>query len=213
VTTRSRAAFTGANAAAGIFMLVVTLAFVGAAFRGRGREWLASKFLNRGALPSPLDPVAASRSIGVAIGGSGLLAGVWADPVPGARGPIGAGVFGAPRRRADGSIDPHDGIDLLASMGTPVYAARSGDVKIASYPGSGLCGGRIELDHGAGVTSLYCHLSAVAVTSGRAVTRGSLVGRVGGPGDAGAGNAAAEHLHFEVRRNGVPIDPTALVGR
>ena len=94
----------------------------------------------------------------------------------------------------------HKGVDIANSKGTPVYAAESGKVSAAGRLGG--YGNRIEIDHGAGVTTLYAHLSSIKVSSGTSVSRGQLIGYMGN-----TGNSTGPHLHFEVRINGSARNP------
>ena len=96
----------------------------------------------------------------------------------------------------------HPGIDLPAAKGSPVGAAAPGRVVFAGYDRSGY-GNLVEVAHGAGVISMYAHLSAVTVRVGRAVATGTRVGRVGASGEA-----SGPHLHFEVHVRGAAVDPS-----
>ena len=94
----------------------------------------------------------------------------------------------------------HSGIDLAAPTGTPVYATQSGVAQVVrSASGYGL---HVVIDHGGGLSSMYGHLSSVAVLSGEYVDAGQVVGAVGS-----SGNSTGPHLHFEIRRDGIPEDP------
>ncbi|MFN3649059.1 MAG: murein hydrolase activator EnvC family protein [Armatimonadota bacterium] len=94
----------------------------------------------------------------------------------------------------------HSGVDIGAGTGSPVYAAADGEVFFASWRGGyGKC---IILLHGGGVSTLYGHLSRIDVRSGQDVRRGQRIGAVGS-----TGLSTGPHLHFEVRRNGVPVNP------
>ncbi len=99
-----------------------------------------------------------------------------------------------------GAKDFHPGIDIGVPYGTPIHAADSGTV---IYAGAGMTGygNCIVIDHGEGVSTLYGHQSALAVTSG-SVRRGQVIGYVGS-----TGYSTGPHLHFEVRLNGNPVDP------
>lgn len=95
----------------------------------------------------------------------------------------------------------HSGIDLAAPNGTPVYSVVAGmAVVVASPTGYGL---HVVVDAGGGLTVLYGHLSGFAVRPGEPVSAGALLGWVGS-----TGNSTGPHLHFEVRRGGVPVDPS-----
>jgi len=104
--------------------------------------------------------------------------------------------FGA--RRWGGRI--HVGLDIAASLGTAVAAPADGVATVAGpYPYYGQV---IFLDHGGGFTTRYGHLSTTEVKKGDRVERGDVIGRVGA-----TGLATGSHLHYEVRINGVPVDP------
>ena len=95
----------------------------------------------------------------------------------------------------------HSGADLAAAQGTPVRATLAGEAHVVvSATGYGL---HVVVDHGGGLSSLYGHLSAVAVTDGQRVEAGQVIGAVGS-----TGYSTGPHLHFEVRRDGLPEDPT-----
>lgn len=101
-------------------------------------------------------------------------------------------------RRWGGRI--HGGLDIAAPLGTAVRAPADGVVIAAGpYPYYGQV---IFLDHGGGFTTRYGHLSAAEVKKGDRVERGDIIGRVGA-----TGLATGSHLHYEVRINGVPVDP------
>ena len=94
----------------------------------------------------------------------------------------------------------HTGIDLSAASGTPITAAATGRVILAqTYGGYGRA---VVIDHGGGITTLYAHQSQMAVSAGQTVDRGQVVGYVGC-----SGSCTGPHLHFEVRKSGVPVDP------
>ena len=95
----------------------------------------------------------------------------------------------------------HPGIDLPAPTGTPVVAAAPGRVIFAALDYSGY-GNLLEVAHGAGVVSMYAHLSGFSVHVGQFVGTGTRVGRVGATGEA-----TGPHLHFEVRVRGAAVDP------
>ena len=101
------------------------------------------------------------------------------------------------------SSGEHTGQDFAAPIGTPVAAAGSGTVTV-EHPS--WAGNLVRIDHGGGVETLYAHLSRVDVTSGQTVQAGDPVGLVGD-----LGNTTGPHLHFEVRLDDVPVDPTQVV--
>jgi len=94
----------------------------------------------------------------------------------------------------------HSGIDISAPNGTPVRATADGEVSDAAM-GAGY-GREVVLDHGHDVTTVYGHLSAIAVMPGQHVTEGQVIGYVGQ-----SGRSTGPHLHYEVRVHNVPVNP------
>lgn len=99
-----------------------------------------------------------------------------------------------------GTREFHTGVDIATPAGAPVVAARSGIVRFVGWMTG--YGRVIILDHGHGLQTIYAHLSAAIVSVGARVTMGDLIGRVGS-----TGWSTGPHLLFEIRRNGVPLDP------
>ena len=129
------------------------------------------------------------RIPGTVVSGSGLI---W--PVPGKI----SSYFGKRRGR------PHEGIDIPAPRGTPIRAAANGLIIASSSNLRGYSGyGRvIIIEHGGGIRTLYAHNNRNRVRSGRCIRSGEVIGEVGS-----TGNATGNHLHFEVIRNGRPVNP------
>lgn len=99
----------------------------------------------------------------------------------------------------------HAGIDIAASVGTPVHATRGGTVTFAGSAGG--YGYVVYIDHG-DVISRYAHLSRIDARRGQRVAQGDHVGLSGGArGAVGAGNSSGPHLHFEIRPGNSPADP------
>ena len=97
----------------------------------------------------------------------------------------------------------HAGQDIAAPTGTPIVAATAGTVAIVETPDeSGGYGNYTCIDRGAGFATCYAHQSAVFVHVGQVVGQGQLIGLVGS-----TGASTGPHLHFEVRLNGVPVNP------
>jgi murein DD-endopeptidase MepM/ murein hydrolase activator NlpD len=94
----------------------------------------------------------------------------------------------------------HEGIDIAASSGTPIRAAAAGTVIHSGWLGG--YGNLVVVDHGNGLATAYAHASALLVGVGQQVTQGETVALVGS-----TGNSSGPHLHFEVRVNGVAVDP------
>ncbi len=99
----------------------------------------------------------------------------------------------------------HTGIDLAAPTGTPIYAARAGQVDTAGWSRFGY-GLHVILDHGGAHETLYGHMSRIAVRPGQWVARGDLLGYVGS-----TGWSTGPHLHFEVRVGGAARNPVAYL--
>jgi len=113
----------------------------------------------------------------------------------------GDGLFASQR---GGGTRLHNGIDLLADVGTPVLAARSGFV-IAATNNPGM-GKYVIIKHSGNNTTIYGHLSRIDVSKNQFVRQGWMVGAVGKTGNANFRDMLP-HLHFEVRSGGVPVDP------
>jgi murein DD-endopeptidase MepM/ murein hydrolase activator NlpD len=94
----------------------------------------------------------------------------------------------------------HEGIDIAAGTGTPIWAAAAGTVIHAGWLGG--YGNLVVVDHGNGLATAYAHASAILVGVGQSVAQGETVSLVGS-----TGNSSGPHLHFEVRVNGSAVDP------
>jgi murein DD-endopeptidase MepM/ murein hydrolase activator NlpD len=114
-----------------------------------------------------------------------------------ARGHISAR-FGESGRRWDGGR--HQGVDFRVPLGTPIAAIQHGVVTFAGWHGS--YGKKIVIRHVDGVTSLYAHLTSTSVRVGQNVKAGQVIGRSGR-----TGNATGPHLHLEVHKHGVAVNP------
>jgi len=106
----------------------------------------------------------------------------------------------------DGSQKFHTGIDVAAQEGSAILAAAGGVVRAAGRRGG--YGNAVELDNGRGITTLYGHASALNVKPGQHVSAGEPIALVGH-----TGRATGSHLHFEVRKDGKPIDPQSALNR
>ncbi|MFQ9696153.1 MAG: peptidoglycan DD-metalloendopeptidase family protein, partial [Zhenhengia sp.] len=95
----------------------------------------------------------------------------------------------------------HRGLDIAASAGTPIYAAASGTVTYSGYNNGGF-GKLIIIDHNNGYQTYYAHCSSLYVQVGQKVSKGQNIAGVGS-----TGNSTGNHVHFEIRSNGTPINP------
>jgi murein DD-endopeptidase MepM/ murein hydrolase activator NlpD len=94
----------------------------------------------------------------------------------------------------------HEGIDIGCAYGTPNRAAATGTVIYAGWLGG--YGNLVVVDHGNGLSTAYAHASSILVSVGQSVSQGETVSLVGS-----TGHSTGPHLHFEVRVNGVAVDP------
>lgn len=170
--------------------------------------------------------LAGALALVLAVGLAGALGGVWATAaadsttIGGATGAVVWPVDGVLTQRFGSTqltLEPprcyaghcyahfHDGIDLAAPRGTPVRAMEAGRVVLAGRVPDGAV--VVEIDHGAGVLTLYGHLEVgLAVAVGDRVVAGQVLGAVGM-----TGNTTGPHLHFGVWRAGVPVDPLTIL--
>ncbi len=112
--------------------------------------------------------------------------------------------FGERQNITTGEKEFHQGIDIAAGLGTPVRAAAAG--RVGQVQDSETYGLMVEIDHGGGFTTLYAHNLEVYVEPGDWVRQGEVIARVGQ-----SGNATSPHLHFEIRKNGISLDPTPVL--
>lgn len=99
-----------------------------------------------------------------------------------------------------GKMALHEGLDFVAETGSPIYAAASGIVSQAGDTPD--YGKLVKIDHGSGLETRYAHADRILVKAGDIVEKGQLIAEVGN-----TGRSTGAHLHFEVRLNGVALDP------
>ena len=99
------------------------------------------------------------------------------------------------------TVKMHTGMDFTANTGTPIYATGDG-IASAEYEGGRGYGNHVVINHGYGYETLYGHMSRVVIRNGQQVKRGEVIGYVGS-----TGKSVGPHLHYEVIKNGVKINP------
>ncbi len=116
------------------------------------------------------------------------------------RGRITSPFVGSRVHPVTGKVRKHSGIDIGLPQGSPVVAAQSGKVIHSGWING--YGYTVIIDHGGGISTLYGHNSALTVRAGQSVRRGEQIARVGS-----TGISTGPHVHFEVRQNGVAVNP------
>ncbi|MEK1888304.1 MAG: M23 family metallopeptidase [Phyllobacterium sp.] len=124
-----------------------------------------------------------------------------ANPAPGM--PV-SSTFGMRKDPLIGMMAFHSGMDFRATSGASVLATANGTVTAAEYTGG--YGNMVEIDHGNGLATRYGHMSQILVKAGQHVKLGDVLGKVGS-----TGRSTGPHLHYEVRRNGNPVDPVSFL--
>ena len=126
------------------------------------------------------------------------VGGTFAWPVPGVTRIT--DVFGPRVHPVTKKNSVHTGVDIAGPHGSKIVAANGGTVLIAGYTYA--YGNYVVINHGGGYTTLYGHMSKMAVKEGQSVDKGQLIGYVGS-----TGLSTGNHCHFEIRKNGTPENP------
>jgi len=119
---------------------------------------------------------------------------------------MGSGEFGAKRK----GKRTHAGLDILAEVGTPVKAIRSG--RVINAEAHSRLGKYVEIKHRDGLSSIYAHLSKIKVKKYQRVRQGQIIGQVGKSGNA-RHKRIKPHLHFEIRKDNIPQNPKSYLIR
>jgi len=113
--------------------------------------------------------------------------------------------FGSRKSPLGGGIEFHTGLDIANRKGTPVHAP--GDAVVQAAGTDSANGKHVVLNHGQGITTHFAHLSKIQVRQGERVHRDQQLGAIGS-----TGRSTNPHLHYEVRVNGIPVDPRKQLG-
>ena len=122
---------------------------------------------------------------------------------------LGSGRFGWP---ASGDLSQyfswyHPALDISNLGGGPIRASDSGTVVVSGWESNGY-GNTIVVNHGNGYTTRYAHMSALYVSAGQNVSKGDVIAAMGS-----TGRSSGVHVHLEIRKDGVPLNPLPLLGR
>lgn len=103
-----------------------------------------------------------------------------------------------------GKVKMHEGLDVGAPFGTPIVAPADGVITFAGHKAG--FGNFVQIDHGYGIETIYAHAQKVIAKNGQRIYRGDLIAKVGS-----TGYSTGPHLHYEVRVNGIAVDPLYFV--
>lgn len=112
--------------------------------------------------------------------------------------------FGFRHAPTKGASSNHKGVDIPGPIGTPIYATADGTIGRAQWVNG--YGKYVEIEHGNEVETRYGHMSALNVVAGQKVKQGDVIGYMGS-----TGRSTGSHLHYEVRVNGIAVNPMAFL--
>lgn len=125
--------------------------------------------------------------------------------------PLGIPVSGAISSGFGRRFDPlnnnpafHEGVDIRGPYGAKIKATADGKVRDRGYHGA--YGWFVEVDHGNGFVTMFCHLKKILVNDGEPVTRGQAIGLLGN-----SGRTTGAHVHYEIRHKGRPVNPRSFM--
>lgn len=175
------------------------------AYRGLSPVEVLRAILRGEALPGPRYTIESQGLTGVGravgdIGAEGVQAG--ARAIAGLARPLTSWTVVSPYGMRAGRM--HEGVDLAATLGTPIRAAAAGEVYAAGWATG--AGNRVDIRHSSGLVTKYFHMSRIAVSKGQRVAQGQVIGYVGS-----TGRSSGPHLHFEVWVNGKSTNPLGYV--
>lgn len=113
--------------------------------------------------------------------------------------------FGLRSQPTAGASTNHKGIDIASATGTPVSSLYGGTVTKVAYDAGGY-GNYVVVENSSGISELFAHLSTVSVKKGQSVSSNSTIGKVGT-----SGNVTGSHLHYEIKQDGVNVDPLKFI--
>ena len=158
------------------------------------KEWLSTSV--------PPTTTSAATSVGSGLTGNTVSGVTWYTPT---KNFFISSTFGNRVHPITGVYTMHNGIDMAANTGTPVYATRSGIVTVAAYQAGG-AGYYVKIDHCDGYGSIYMHMTHYIVAAGDCVSAGQIIGYVGS-----TGGSTGPHLHFGISYKGTYVDPLKYI--
>ena len=164
--------------------------------KAKYQEWLATS------VPPTTKPAAPSYTGGSSTGSNTVGGITWKVPISYT---AFTSAFGWRIHPISGTRKFHQGVDLAAPTGRPIYATRAGTVSVASYQAGG-AGNYVQINHGDGYRSIYMHMTHYIVSVGEYVAQGQVIGYCGS-----TGGSTGPHLHFGISYNGSYVNPANYI--